>query len=77
MDAEYALKKHYLKELRMSMTTAMYCQPFYDEDGKYHHHDANTTTTEYRCSNGHQWTERTTGNCWCGWPNKEVSDEEN
>ena len=32
-------------------TTLMYCQPFYDENGKYHHHDMNTTTTPYSCSN--------------------------
>ena len=29
-----------------STVTAMYCAPYYDEDGKYHNHDRNTTTTE-------------------------------
>lgn len=48
-------------------TTCMYCPPFYDEEGKYHNHDGNVTTQEYSCSNGHKWTERTTGSCWCGW----------
>jgi len=52
-----------------SSTTLMYCQPFYDPEGQYHHHDSNITTTEYECSNGHQWTEKTSGTCWCGWPN--------
>lgn len=51
----------------MSMTTAMFCQPFYDEEGNLHHHDFNTTTTEYSCSNGHHWTEKSSGECWCGW----------
>lgn len=53
----------------MGMTTAMYCAPYYDEDGKYHHHDYNSTTREYHCTNGHSWTERTSGKCWCGWSN--------
>ena len=52
-------------------TTAMWVQPFYDEDGKYHHHDGNTTTYSYSCSNGHEWTESSIGSCWCGWPEKE------
>lgn len=51
----------------VGMTTAMYCSLFYDEDGKYHHHDNNITTQEYSCSNGHKWTEKTSGSCWCGW----------
>lgn len=51
----------------MSITTSMYFSPFYDEDGKYHHHDGNTTTTSYRCSNGHEFSDSRTGSCWCGW----------
>lgn len=47
--------------------TLMYCRPFYDEDGKYHFHDLNTTTTSYSCSQGHDWVETTKGSCWCGW----------
>lgn len=50
-------------------TTLMYCQPFYDEQGQYHHHDSNVNTMEYECSNGHHWTEQASGECWCGWPN--------
>jgi hypothetical protein len=49
----------------MSTTTLMYCPPFYDEQGRYHHHDLNTTTTGYRCSNGHEWTESNQPKCWC------------
>lgn len=51
----------------MGTSTLLFCPPFYDEEGKYHNHDSNTTTTEYKCSNGHKWTERTSGSCWCGW----------
>ena len=55
----------------MSRTTCAYYQPFYDKEGKYHHHDGNTTTTDFSCSNGHQWIDNQNGKCWCGWPNKE------
>jgi len=50
--------------------TAMYCQPYYDENGVYHHHDMNTFRTQYNCSNGHSWSEATTGSCptpSCNW----------
>ena len=50
-----------------SATTLMYCQSFYDEEGRLHHHDLNTTTTVYSCSNGHKWVDKTGGECWCGW----------
>ena len=52
-----------------SSTTLLYCQPFYDGHGKYHHHDLNTTTTAYKCSNGHSWITKSEGECWCGWDN--------
>lgn len=52
------------------VTTLMYCPPFYDEDGKYHSHDANSSSTSYSCSNGHCWTEVSQPTCWCGWPDK-------
>lgn len=52
----------------MSTVTAMYCAPFYDEDGKYHHHDLNTTTTSYSCSEGHDWSDSHQGQCGsCDW----------
>lgn len=48
-----------------TMTTLAYSAPFYDENGRYHYHNPNTTTTEYRCSNGHSFTETMTPVCWC------------
>lgn len=50
-----------------SQRTLMYFPPYYDENGKYHNHDSNTTTTSYRCSNGHNWSDKRRGSCWCGW----------
>lgn len=50
-----------------STSTLMYCQPFYDKEGKYHDHDYNSHTTTYSCSNGHHWTESPPNTCWCGW----------
>ena len=52
-------------------TTSMCCPSYYDEEGRLHDHDGNITTTNYHCSNGHRWTEKTSGKCWCGWPDKE------
>ena len=43
--------------------TCMYFQPYYDEEGEYHHHDGNSYTNSYSCSNGHQWSTSTTGRC--------------
>jgi len=48
-----------------SMTTAMWCPPYYDEEGRFHHHDMNTTTTTYKCSNGHEWSTSDRPKCWC------------
>lgn len=39
-------------------STAMYCPPRWDENGKRIVDNVNTTTTEYSCSNGHIWTEK-------------------
>ncbi len=47
--------------------TCMGFSSYYDEDGKRHSHDPNTRTMGYSCSNGHRWTERSSGSCWCGW----------
>lgn len=46
-----------------SMSTLMYCTPYYDEEGLYHHHDSNTSTTTYTCSVGHAWSESQKGSC--------------
>lgn len=40
----------------MSTTTLLGWIPYWDEEGKYHNDNPNTTTTEYSCSNGHRWT---------------------
>lgn len=44
-------------------STALFCQPYYDEDGKYHHHDMNTYTEGFSCSLGHKWSESSKGKC--------------
>ena len=46
--------------------TLMYFQPWYDEDGVYHHHDGNTHTNSYNCSNRHSWTTKTKSKCPAG-----------
>lgn len=49
------------------MSTLMGFRPYYDEDGNYHVHDPNTTTSGYRCSRGHQFVESTLSPCpTCG-----------
>lgn len=45
------------------MVTALYCPSYYDEEGVYHHHDMNTTTSSYHCSNGHKMIIRTKPSC--------------
>ena len=45
-------------------------KPYYDEDGKYHNHNPNSTRTYYKCSNGHAWTDVKPYSCWCGWSGK-------
>lgn len=54
-----------------SRMTLLNCTPFYDEQGRHHYHDSNTSTAGYRCSNGHSWVVTSTGSCWCGWPNEQ------
>lgn len=39
------------------ITTAMYFQPYYDEEGRLHEHDGNARTQQCKCSRGHSWTE--------------------
>lgn len=50
----------------VSTTTSMSGERYYDEEGRLHVHDPNTTTADYTCSRGHKWTttERH-GTCWC------------
>jgi hypothetical protein len=40
---------------------------FYDEEGRYHVHDSKEKKTQYKCSNGHEWEQSMTDQCWCGW----------
>ncbi len=44
--------------------------PFHDEEGRHHVHDNNTTTNNYTCSNGHDFSHESHGSCWCGWVGK-------
>lgn len=55
-----------LKESCGTTTAAGYAH-FYDEDGKYHCHNGNTTAWDYECSNGHRFSTLSEGSCWCGW----------
>lgn len=48
-------------------TTAMYFQPFIDDNGKTHIHDQNIKHQHFECSNGHKWVERVFSECWRGW----------
>ena len=43
--------------------TLMYCPTYYDEDGEYHNHDSNWHNHQYRCSLGHEWSEKWQSPC--------------
>lgn len=58
-----------------SSTTLMSHIPFYDYNGKYHNHDPNAITTLYSCSNGHDWSESSHSECWCGWGTEKIEKE--
>lgn len=49
----------------ISTSTLLHSPPFYDEEGRFHYHDPNTTTTHYSCSNDHDWQESACNKCWC------------
>lgn len=54
-------------QVGISTATLMSGSTYYDEDGRYHNHDPNYTTTGYSCSNGHEWTGTSDApKCWCG-----------
>jgi len=43
-----------------STTTLAYFPDWYDEDGNYVKNQGhNTITTQYSCTNGHNWSEKT------------------
>lgn len=49
---------------KLGTTTLLYYEPFYDEEGKYHHHDSNINIKNYECSKGHKWSEKSSNSCW-------------
>ena len=52
--------------------TLLYCPAFTDDEGRVHTHDRNTTTTSYTCRKcGIVFGVKSTGSCWCGWPENE------
>lgn len=52
----------------VTSTTTVYYQPWYDEDGSYHNHDANIVTQSGGCSNGHYFTIQIPNTCPnCDW----------
>lgn len=57
-------------EIGRTSRTCLGHSPFYDEDGKYHNHDPNRSTTQYHCSNGHAWQDVSYTECWCGYGKK-------
>lgn len=44
-------------EDRGGARTLMGFFPFFDDQGRRHSHDPNTTSHDYRCSRGHSWKE--------------------
>lgn len=51
------------------ITTLMGYSAYWDQDGDYHCHNPNITTTSYHCSNGHHWTVKSNSEC----PNSECN----
>jgi hypothetical protein len=40
---------------------------YFDEQGAEHSHNPNIVITEFVCSNGHRFAERSSWECWCGY----------
>jgi hypothetical protein len=40
---------------------------YFDEEGAEHSHNPNIVVTEYSCSNGHRFAERSSWQCHCGY----------
>jgi DNA-directed RNA polymerase subunit RPC12/RpoP len=52
----------------MSTRTSMLYDAFWDDDGRWHSHDPNSSERGLRCRGcGHVWAEKTYATCWCGW----------
>lgn len=74
-ECQQACQTSTITELGCSKTM-LYYPPFFDEQGKRHHHDGNYRTTGYRCSNGHTWSTKIRAQCWCGWPKTVATDQD-
>lgn len=62
--------------LGISSSTLMGWTPYFDEDGQYHSHDPNWTTTGYRCSEGHNWQKSSQKPCLnCLYGREEKKDD--
>ena len=69
-EKEYFLSKVIVPS--SGLTTAMCDHDFYDENGKFHHHDMNGMSRTFHCTEGHTGTIVTYQECWCGY-NKGMS----
>jgi hypothetical protein len=60
---------HQRSTVRITRTTpgAQSKDHYFDEDGAEHSHNPNVVVTEYECSNGHRFAERSSWQCWCGY----------
>lgn len=69
--------QHTIQQLPDGPRTLIAWEPHQDKDGKTHHHDPNTHTSRYKCSNGHEWSVASSRSCWCGWgkPSKEREEK--
>jgi hypothetical protein len=52
--------KIFIKSISSTLMTSV---PYYDENGKFHCCDPNTIFINYKCSNGHEWTEEIESSC--------------
>lgn len=61
-------------------STCMWFEPYYDEEGVYHHHDGNGVSSGWECSNGHEgWISHSKSCPSCDWGSEEtihVDDDE-
>lgn len=56
-------------------STLLAWSPSYDEEGEYHQHDPNVTTSSWQCNGcDHVWEQKKQTGCWCGWPNNTEHD---
>jgi hypothetical protein len=59
------------------VTTAVYCQPFTDDQGNRHFHDSNMTTIGLICDKcKHIFDTKEYNRCWCGWTNDPAAREQ-